>query len=52
MTSGSTVTLLAYMGLLGLPVGRYISTKDERERLLLRAVTERSIAIVNKMNKG
>jgi hypothetical protein len=40
------------MGLLGLPVERYITTSDARERLLLRAVTNRAIGIVNKLNKG
>jgi hypothetical protein len=50
--SGDTVTLLAYMGLLGLPVDRYLHTSDKRERLLLEAVTDRAISIVNKLNKG
>ena len=46
------MTLLAHMGLLGLPVDRYLTTRDERERLLLRAVAERAVSIVNKLNKG
>lgn len=48
--SGGTVTLLAYMGLLGLPVDRYLTTTDARERLLLRAVANRGVEIVNKLN--
>jgi hypothetical protein len=49
--TGDTVTLLAQMGLLGLPVDRYLSTTDERERLLLRAVTSRAVELVNKLNR-
>ena len=52
MTSAATITLLANMGLLGLPVERYVTNRDHRERLLWEAVANRAIAIVNKLNKG
>lgn len=38
------------MGLMGLPVDRYLTTTDDRERLLLRAATERAVEITNKLN--
>jgi hypothetical protein len=50
--SGGTVTLVAYMGMMGLPVDRYLTTTDERERLLLRAATARAVELTNKMNGG
>jgi len=40
------------MAVLGLPAWRYLTTTDPVERLALRAVLERAVALHNRINRA
>lgn len=50
--SGDLLTIAATLGVLGLPAGRYLTTTDDDERLMLRALAVKAGRIVDLLQRN